>query len=297
MDELSKDKQHASSFTFFPKNPTECPLCQTEFYHEELRSGGGRLIAGKLTEDLRRLYEDNKKFGVIIPMIYAVTVCPECYYAVLDEDFNSIGKSREKLLENQTARTSLVQQLCPGIDYRQVRNIEHGLLGYILAVDCYKLMDKRQSPTLKRGICSLRISWLASDMARHYKEPVFSTMKQIFYRKAAKYYGLALGYSQTGAEPFDGTRHIGPDTDKNWGYDGFLYLAGLLNYKLAESDKNLERKGKTYIKIRRIMGKLYGRGQASKDKPTIILSNAKDIYDDLRKSIKQIEEELGQPLE
>ncbi len=297
MDELSKDQQHASSFTFFSKTPMECPLCQSEFYREDLKSGGGRLIAGKLTHDLRRLYEDNKKFGVIIPMIYSISVCPECYYAALYEDFYSLGKSREKLIEHQSTRENLVQQLCPGINYHKVRNIEHGLMSYLLAIDCYKLMDKRQSPTLKRGILSLRVSWLASDMAKHYDKPVFASMKQIFYRKAAKYYGLALGYSQNGTEPFDGTKHIGPDTDKNWGYDGLLYLAGLLNYKLAESDKNIERKGKTYIKVRRIMGKLYGRGQASKDKPTVILNNAKDIYDDLRKSIKQIEEELGRPLE
>ncbi|MDH5682434.1 MAG: DUF2225 domain-containing protein, partial [Spirochaetota bacterium] len=109
--------------------------------------------------------------------------------------------------------------------------------------------------------------------------------------------GLALSYSQNGKEPFDGTKSIGPDTDKNWGYDGFLYLAGYLNYKLSENDKDPERKGKTLVKVKRIMGKLYGGGRASKDKPTVILNNAKDLYDELRSKVKEIEAELGKPLE
>ncbi len=290
-DENSKEK--TAKFTFFSKKAIECPLCDAEFHREDLFSGGGRLIAGNLSMDLRRNYLENKKYGVVIPMIYTVTVCPDCYYAALSEDFPSAGKSKEKLDGDRIKRLSMVNDLFPGIDYKQERNIEHGLLSYILAIDCYKYFDKKLIPTLKRGICSLRASWICDDLYRNYDKPVFASMQKIFHRKAAKYYGMALNYSQNGTEPYDGQKYIGPDTDNNFGYDGFLYLAGYLNYLMADNDSNVERKGKTYLKIKRIMGKLYGGGKASKDKPTIILNNAKDLYDEIKDKIKEIEGELG----
>ncbi len=291
------DIKSSTKFTYFSKKPLNCPICDTEFFREDLFSGGGRLIAGQLTMDLRRLYEDNKKYGTIIPLIYAVTVCPECYFSVLSEDFTNSFKSKDKLEEATTKRIALINELFRGINFREERNIEHGLLSYILAVDCYKLIEPRYIPTIKKGICSLRASWLADDMVKYYNNPIFKTISEIFFRKAAKYYGIALGLAQNGTEPVDGTRSIGPDTDRNWGYDGFLYLAGYLNYKLSDQDQNLERKGNTLIKVRRIMGKLYGGGRASKDKPTIILNNAKDIYDEIRVKVTDIESQLGKSLE
>ena len=58
------------------KEATKCPVCGTTHFKEELLSGSGRLIAGKLTQELQRLYEDNKKWGKIIPLVYHVQVCP-----------------------------------------------------------------------------------------------------------------------------------------------------------------------------------------------------------------------------
>ena len=49
--------------TFFSKNPIECPLCNTKFYKEDLLSGRGRLIAGDLSDELRRFYEPSQKYG------------------------------------------------------------------------------------------------------------------------------------------------------------------------------------------------------------------------------------------
>ena len=47
--------------SYFEKNPRTCPVCNKEFYHEMLLTGGGRLIAGNLRDDLRRTYEKSKK--------------------------------------------------------------------------------------------------------------------------------------------------------------------------------------------------------------------------------------------
>ena len=47
--------------SYFEKNPRTCPVCNKEFYHEMLLTGGGRLIAGNLRDDLRRTYEKDKQ--------------------------------------------------------------------------------------------------------------------------------------------------------------------------------------------------------------------------------------------
>ncbi len=43
--------------TFFEKKQSACPVCNAKFFREDLLSGGGRLIAGNLTRELRRQYD------------------------------------------------------------------------------------------------------------------------------------------------------------------------------------------------------------------------------------------------
>ena len=91
--------------TFFSKNPIGCPVCQTSFYKEDLLSGGGRLIAGDLTEELHRTYEPSKKYGELFPLVYAVLVCPSCLYAAYPQDFHEIKEeSVEALREQRTPK-------------------------------------------------------------------------------------------------------------------------------------------------------------------------------------------------
>ena len=61
--------------TFFEKKQTVCPVCDAKFYREDLLSGGGRLIAGDLTPELRRLYEPSKKYGEVHPLMPCVLLC------------------------------------------------------------------------------------------------------------------------------------------------------------------------------------------------------------------------------
>ena len=53
------------SITFFSKNSITCPVCNNEFRREDMRTGRGRLIAGSLTKELRRLYEPTEKYGEV----------------------------------------------------------------------------------------------------------------------------------------------------------------------------------------------------------------------------------------
>ena len=291
---MSNQEDKSLKITYFKKKADICPLCNEEFYGEDLLSGGGRLIAGGITDELRRNYDENKKYGIIYPMIYSIMVCPNCYYSAFPDDFAKINvRIKERLTEHEEVRYNIVNTLFPGIDFKEERNIEHGLCSYLLATSCYSYFERKYCPTLRRAQSSLRTAWIAQDMANHYKNQLFQQMYKIFYRKAAKYFGQALDLSQNGKEPIDGNKYIGPDTDNNYGYDGLLYITGVLNYKVAKSEKDIEKKGKQLVKIRRIMAKLYGGGKASKDKPAIILNNSKDMYDEIGKEVKKIETELG----
>ncbi|RPJ07685.1 MAG: DUF2225 domain-containing protein, partial [Spirochaetaceae bacterium] len=84
---MKKAEDKIKKITFFQNQKIQCPICGDTFYREELLTGGGRLIAGKLTDELRRLYEPSVKFGEINPLVYPITVCPSCYYAVFADDF------------------------------------------------------------------------------------------------------------------------------------------------------------------------------------------------------------------
>jgi hypothetical protein len=82
--------------TFFEKKQTACPVCDSKFFQEDLLSGGGRLIAGDLTKELRRRYEGSRKYGEVRPLLYAVTVCPVCYFAAFPQDFAALPDTNVK---------------------------------------------------------------------------------------------------------------------------------------------------------------------------------------------------------
>ena len=65
-----KDKEKQKRITFFSNKPINCPVCGDNFYKEDLLSRGGRLIAGDLTDELRRLYQPSVVYGEIFPLIY-----------------------------------------------------------------------------------------------------------------------------------------------------------------------------------------------------------------------------------
>src|SRR5208283_5339688 len=104
--------------TFFEKKQTACPVCNSKFYREDLLSGGGRLIAGDLTPELRRLYEPSKKYGEVQPLIYPVTVCPVCYFAALPVDFAAIPDTKVRAAElNTDERHESIAMILPSLDF------------------------------------------------------------------------------------------------------------------------------------------------------------------------------------
>ena len=51
--------------SFYAKEKMLCPVCKKSFAREEMLSGGGRMIAGDLTDELHRQYEPSAKYGKI----------------------------------------------------------------------------------------------------------------------------------------------------------------------------------------------------------------------------------------
>ncbi len=275
----------AKKITFFSKNAIQCPVCLTKFHREEMHSGGGRLSAGKLKDDLRRMYEPSKKYGELTPLIYVITTCPSCYFSSYHEDFNQVSEEAKSELEGQTeTRRKAAFLIFDKIDFSQPRDLKEGIVSYLFALMSHDHFEKRFSPTIKRGICALRAAWLSEDMHRKYPGENYDQVALVFYRKARFFYTLAIEREQKGEELLSGIKNMGPDTDKNYGYEGLLYLSGLFEFiygQKKDSQKRLEQ----LETIKRTISKIHGVGRASKDKPSTILEKAKALYDQVGQEI------------
>ncbi len=284
---MSDNKQ---SVTFFAKTDTICPVCGASFNKEEMRTGSGRLNAGELTEELRRLYIPSKKFGEINPLIYYIIVCPSCYFAASQSDFTEIREQHAKLLKDGAEdRLASIGEIFPQTDFRSPRTLVEGIGSYYLATMALEVFPKDMSPTIKGGIYSLRSAWICNDLHSKYPDENYDYLASVFYRKARFYYIKALKGEQDGSEGIGGAKNLGPDLDKNYGYDGVLYMAAYLQYKYAPKDDEAKRKV-AISDAKRIVARIFGMGKASKNKPAAILDNAKALYDKIKTELKETDE-------
>ncbi|HBE03122.1 MAG TPA: DUF2225 domain-containing protein, partial [Spirochaetia bacterium] len=63
---------NSKKLTYFQKDEVKCPVCSGKFRREALLSGSGRLLAGDLLPDLRRIYKPSPRFGLANPLIYSI---------------------------------------------------------------------------------------------------------------------------------------------------------------------------------------------------------------------------------
>lgn len=274
-----------SSLTFFSKQPLTCPVCEGKIYKEEMRTGRGRQIAGNLTRELRRNYEPSKQYGPVYPLIYPVIVCPTCFYAAYSDDFPSVPESKRETLESETDhRLDAFNDLLPPLDFSEPRGLKEGVASYVLATMCYEQFPKQFSPTFKSGVSQLRAAWLCGDLHKTHPTENYDYLARVLYRKARFYYSLAVEREQNGKEPMSGAKHLGPDLDKNYGYDGVLYISGLLEYQYGpRSDP--EKRRDALDRAKRTVARIFGMGKASKNKPAAILDNARDVYESITREL------------
>lgn len=274
--------------TFRHKDETKCPVCGHQFHREEMLSGGGRLIAGKLTDELRRLYEESKKYGRIYPLVYQLTVCPSCLFAAYPKDFPSINESeKQKLYGSTSARKSAVKKFFGNLDFEQDRDIYLGAASYLLAVDCYTMRDKMVAPTFKMALSSIRAAWLFSDLSKMHPDRPYKKLALFFYKKAYKYYLSVLDLIQNGNEPAEAAGNMGPDTDRNWGYEGILYMTAILTMKIGAREPDINTRIENFEKCKTYLSRLFGMGKSSKSRPSELLDMTRDLYERINSKLEE----------
>ena len=265
--------------TFFERRQTVCLVCGGKFFREELLSGGGRLIAGNLSPELRRMYEPSKKYGEVAPLLYPVTVCPSCYFAAFGPDFAAIPeKGRARAAVHADERRAGALLLFPQLDFTAPRTLFEGTASYFLAMASYDFYDKKANPTYKSALCALRAAWLLGDLHQKFPGDNWDYAALLFYRKARFYYRMSLERESAGLEAFDKSLAFGPDLDKNYGYHGVIYVSAYLDFRYG-AVQDREKRATELESARRMMAKIFGVGKSSKDKPTVLLDKAREIYE------------------
>jgi uncharacterized protein (DUF2225 family) len=282
-----KYKPKEAKITFQSKEEYTCPVCNTVFNREELLSGSGRLIAGTLTDELHRHYEPSARYGEIFPLVYVATVCPKCWFASMDKDFSDFPKSGNMMAEKDTeGRIADTKLIFPNTDYRNPRDIFSGTASLYLVLRCYEYFPKEFSPTIKQGIVSLRAGWMFEELDKKFPGQHYDWLSQLFRKKAAYFYNEAIRKEQRGKETLSALKIFGPDTDKNYGYDGALYLTALLKFKYSFRD-NPALRVSALEEAKRTIAKIFGVGKSSKDKPGPLLEHARNLYENISKDLNE----------
>jgi uncharacterized protein (DUF2225 family) len=287
---LAAQKGNALKVSFLSKEVFACPACDESFRKEELLSGGGRLIAGPLTEELHRSYEKSAKYGELYPIAYTAVVCPKCWFASSIEDFSALpDDKKETAYYDGDKRKEEVSNIFPPVDFYEARNLVSGIVSQYLVMSCYDYYPTEFSPTAKQGVAALRASWMLDHM--HEREPGqhWDWLGLLFKRKARFFYQRALTSETTGKESLSGLKIFGPDLDKNYGYEGFLYLCGLLEFKYGDHSDSEKRK-ESIAETKRTLAKMFGIGKSSKNKPGPLLEKSRNLYDMIAKELNEFDE-------
>jgi len=289
---MSGKNEKAPSITFYSKDQTQCPICNAKFKREELLSGGGRMIAGNLTDELHRLYEPSAKYGEIYPLVFTMTVCPKCHYSAFPQDFCVLDKdSLNRIYEHMQNRYESTKKLFSKLSFTGSRTLAEGAASYYLALLCYEDVETKYSPTIKQAVCSLRAAWLFAELGRKYPEENYSYVADLLYRKAAFFYRHAVELETSGKEMIANLKSFGPDLDKNYGYDGVLYLAALLEVKYGPRS-DAQKRAEILAFHRRSLAKMFGLGKTTKAKPGPLLEHARSLYDTIVAELNEDEDEF-----
>lgn len=274
--------------TYRAKNETVCPVCDTAFHREELLTGGGRMNAGDLTDELHRVYLPTQRYGEVYPLIYPVSVCPRCWYAGYPRHFENLDyEEREKIEGRIGERKNLIKPVLPDVDFDGDRGLEEGIASYMLAALCYEDRNSNNNPTFMRALSYLRAGWLAGDLHNNLPSENYDYMAKILLRKASFFYGEVLECERTGAENIEEVPHHGPDLDNNFGYDGVLYQLGVLLLKYGQSDDSARRVN-ALKEARSAVARIVGMGKSSKSKPSALLDLGRELHKTIKKELEAI---------
>jgi uncharacterized protein (DUF2225 family) len=284
------NEERELKISFQSKEGYVCPVCETNFHREELLTGSGRLIAGAITDELHRLYEPSAKYGDVYPLAYQATVCPECLFASIDKDFVNLPTMvQRKVAADRKDRIADLERLFPRIDFYASRGLIEGTASQYLVLRCYDFYPREFSPTIKQGIAALRAGWLFEEMDKKNPGQHYDWLSQLFKKKAQFFYIEALQLEQSGRESLSGISFFGPDTDKNYAYEGALYLSALLKLKYGPRTDPGQRVA-SLQDAKRTIAKIFGLGKSSKSKPGPLLEHARNLYANINKELNETDD-------
>lgn len=286
-----EDMEEKRKITYWSKDKCVCPLCGKTIEKEVMLSGSGRMIAGELTDELHRVFDPSAKYGKIYPLLYEVGGCEECYAAFFWNDFrdDKIVSCKERLLSKKDERMKKVTNIFPYFHLSEERNLYDALGVYYLALLTYNELPVEFYPTIKSAIIALRLAWLAKEMNEKFPSHNFDYIADSFYRKATFLYSEVLRKEAGREEKSSMFTSTGPDIDKNYGWDGVVYLSVLLEYKYGDKTSESERY-KSMEHGRIAVARLFGFGKKSKEKPGPLLEHARVLYEHISAEIKAVDE-------
>lgn len=270
------------ALSYWSKEKCMCPVCRKEFEKEVMMSGNGRMIAGGLTDELHRIFEPSKKFGRIYPLIYDIGACPNCNTALLWSDFKDLKDNTaiNKIYDDEKKRKDAVNTIFPYFDLHRQRTLYDGAAMYYMAIMTYDYVGKEMLPTMKRAILTLRLAWLCHELDTRCPGHNYDYISQVFCRKATFFYEQSVINETQRQEKSSTLANMGPDMDKNYGWDGVIYLCGLLEYKYGQKEDQAMRL-KKLSESKTAIARIFGLGKSSKSKPGPLLEKARDLYDKL----------------
>lgn len=270
------------ALSYWSKEKCTCPVCHKEFDREVMLSGQGRMIAGGLTDELHRIFEPSKKYGRIYPLVYDIGACPNCCTALFWSDFKDMKNkdAMEAMYSHSEKRKKAVNAVFPYFDLHRQRSLFDGCAMYYLALLTYDDADPDILPTIKRAVISLRLAWLTKELNERCPGHNYDYISKVLYNKATFFYEQAVINETNRIEKSSTLNNSGPDMDKNYGWDGVIYLCGLLEYKYGQKeDQQLRLKKLTDAKTS--IARIFGLGKSSKAKPGPLLEKSRDLYDKL----------------
>lgn len=282
----SNTTEKKALLSYWSKDKCMCPVCKKPFEREIMRSGNGRMNAGNLSDELHRDYIPSARYGRVYPLIYEVGACPNCYAAFFWNDFTEIKNPvvLEKIYDLWEKRKAAVENIFPYFELKKERTLFDGAAMYYLALQTYDACDEDALPTLKKAIISLRLAWLTNEIHQRCADHNYDYISQVFYRKALFFYAQGLINEEKRIEKCSTLNNFGPDMDKNYGWDGVVYLRGLLEYKYGQKE-DIQLRLKKLSESKTSIARIFGLGKSSKNKPGPLLEHARNLYDMLTKEL------------
>ena len=287
---MAEKLEKKPAVSYWSKDACACPVCKTSFRREVMLSGNGRMIAGTLSDDLHRTFEPSSKFGKVYPLIYEIGACPKCFTALVWSDFKDLKKKDviDTLFDKKEERKAKVDVVFPHFNLTKERTLYDGAAMYYLALLTYADVNKELIPTMKSAVLVLRLAWLCHDLEEACPGHNFEYLSQVFYRKAMFFYNQAIIYETDTTERSSALNNFGPDIDKNYGWDGVIYIRGFLEYKYGQTD-NVQQRMKMLSEAKTSIARIFGLGKSSKDKPGPLLEKARALYEQMSKELNENE--------